>query len=276
MPVALADLPPLAVEMAGHLRAAGADVFGDDLVALWLHGGTTFADRPAVPGDLDACLVLRGLTTDEREPSSWKADPSSRPQRLMTSLAETSASTGIHVDLTVVVERDLEPGARPANGFHRARPNSDWAILRAHLAAGQFVTLLGPAPADLGIEAPTDDDLHYALDRELEHLERHVVEGDAADPYEATYAVWNCCRILRTVATGDAVCSKRTAGDWGLANLDERWRPAIEAAGRSYDGQATDDDRALLEATMPAIVEYARSQLAPFRPRPAGHVPRWS
>jgi hypothetical protein len=35
-----------------------------------------------------------------------------------------------------------------------------------------------------------------------EHLERHVHEGDAADPYEATYAIWNGCRVLHTLATG--------------------------------------------------------------------------
>jgi Aminoglycoside adenylyltransferase, C-terminal domain len=112
------------------------------------------------------------------------------------------------------------------------------------------------------------------LDRELEHLERHVYEGDAADPFEATYIIFNGCRILRTLETGSPVISKRSAGDWGLANLPPRWHEAIHAADRSYDGAASPEDNEVLRVTMPPFVEMVRQRL-PSKQRRSG-APRWS
>ena len=111
--------------------------------------------------------------------------------------------------------------------------------------------------------------------RELEHLERHVFEGDADDPYEATYAIWNGCRILYTLDTGSSVISKRAAGLWGLANLPAVWHPAIESANRAYDGMASIEDNQVLTATMAPFVQMVREHLAPTETRPPG-PPRWS
>ena len=113
------------------------------------------------------------------------------------------------------------------------------------------------------------------MDRELEHLERHVYEGDARDPYEATYAIWNGCRILYTLETGSPVVSKRAAGAWGLDHLPEQWHDAIRAADRAYDGKASPDDNELLRVAMPPFVEMVRQRLPITEPRPPG-PPRWS
>ncbi len=136
-------------------------------------------------------------------------------------------------------------GRLPSGAFEKNQRVTGWAVYRAHWLAGQYVLLHGRPPEEL-ITAPTTAELRRALDRELEHLERHVYEGDAADPYEATYAIFNGCRILRTLETGSPVISKRSAGEWGLANLPQRWHDAIRAAGRSYDGAATAEDNETL------------------------------
>jgi len=125
------------------------------------------------------------------------------------------------------------------------------------------------------VVAPTRAELERALDRELEHLERHVYEGDAADPYEATYAVWNGCRILYTLATGSPVISMRSAGDWALVHLPEERHAAIRAAGRAYDDDASAADDALLARTMAPFVAMVRERLPVTGPRPPG-PPRWS
>jgi streptomycin 3"-adenylyltransferase len=116
--------------------------------------------------------------------------------------------------------------------------------------------------------------MRRALDRELEHLERHVDEGDASDPDEATYAILNGCRILRTLETGSPVVSKRSAGDWGLENLPLRWHRVIRAAGRSYDGVASAQDIETLRVDMAPFVEMVRQGLPP-KQRRSGR-PRWS
>jgi hypothetical protein len=113
------------------------------------------------------------------------------------------------------------------------------------------------------------------LDRELEHLERHVHEGDAADPFEATYAIFNGCRILHTLETGSAVISKRSSGAWGLENLPLRWHRAIHAAGRSYDGAGSAEDIEVLRQTMGPFVDMVRQRLPRTNPRRA-ELPRWS
>src|SRR5262249_22479677 len=121
----------------------------------------------------------------------------------------------------------------------------------------------------------TPSELASSLDREVEHLERHVHDGDAADPYEATYAVWNGCRVLYTVATGSPVVSKRSAGAWGLEHLPARWHAAVPAAGRNYDRVADAHDVEVLRHDVPPFVAMVRAHVPITGPRPPG-PPRWT
>ena len=102
-----------------------------------------------------------------------------------------------------------------------------------------------------------------------------MFEGDADNPYEVTYAIWNGCRILYTLETGSPVISKRAAGLWGLTHLPAVWHPAIESANRAYDGRASIQDNQVLRAAMAPFVEMVRHRLPPTESRPPG-PPRWS
>jgi hypothetical protein len=178
------------------------------------------------------------------------------------------------VDADYLLTEEMSGHDRPRAAFFAARHHNRWPVVRAHWLAGQYVHLHGCRPEDV-VVAPRQDDLRRALSREIEHLERHVYEGDAADPYEATFAIWNGCRVLYTLTTGSPVVSKRSAGAWALANLPERWHAAVHAAGRAYDGVATAEDNELLRVTMPPFVEMVRAHLPYTTPRPPGHIPRW-
>jgi hypothetical protein len=136
------------------------------------------------------------------------------------------------------------------------------------------VPLLGREPPGW-VVPPSWNDLLADLDREVEHFERHVLNGDADNPYETTVAHLNGCRVLYTMATRDPVISKRSAGQWGQTSQPSVWRPAIEAALRSYDGQGTRTDLALLRKSMPLFVNYVRDRVPVVEPRPAG-TPRWT
>lgn len=269
------DLPPAAAAAAEHLRNQLLAILDDDVVAMWVDGGTTFPDRPLVPGDLDVCVVVANLIDDERDPQRWRDNPKSRPARVAAAQESVTRERERDLDVTYLVVDDMGSHDRPRAAFSAARHLNDWPVVRAHWLAGQYVHLHGRRPDEL-VVAPTAQDLRRALSREVEHLERHVHEGDAANPYEATFAIWNGCRVLYTLATGSPVVSKRSAGAWGLANLPERWHPAIHAAGRSYDGAASADDNELLRVTMPPFVEMVREQLPLTKPRPPGELPRWS
>jgi hypothetical protein len=273
--IPISDLPPAAAAAAEHLRDALLAILGDDFIAMWVHGGTTFPDRPLVVGDLDVCVVVANLKPDERNPERWHDDPTSRPARVAVAQQSVELEHDCNIDADYLVVDEIGGHDRPGAAFFAVRRHNGWPVVRAHWFAGQYVQLHGRRPDEL-VRPPTEEDLRRALSREIEHLERHVFEGDAADPYEATYAIWNGCRILFTLATGSPVVSKRSAGAWGLANLPERWHPAILAAGRAYDGVATAEDNELLRVTMPPFVEMVRERLPLTKPRPQDQLPRWS
>ncbi|MET0421468.1 MAG: aminoglycoside adenylyltransferase domain-containing protein, partial [Acidimicrobiia bacterium] len=274
MSIPLDELPPAAAEAALRLRRELTRILGDDLVGLWVDGGTTFPDRPLVPGDLDVCAVVTNVTPEERDSKRWHDDPESRPARLLAAQQMLEAEHGRHIDAVYLLLEEMGRHERPGTAFDHTQRENRWAIVREHWLAGQYVHLLGHLPEDV-VAPPRGEDTLRDLSREIEHLERHVYEGDAADPYEATFAMWNGSRVLHTLTTGNAVVSKRSAGDWALDHLPERWHPALHAAGRSYDGVAAAEDDEILRVTMPSFVAMIREQLPYATPRPPGYVPRW-
>ena len=274
MSVSIDELPVAAAQASRELVDGLDVVLGTDLVAAWLHGGTTFPDRPAVPGDLDIFVVVARATAAEGDPMIWKDDRGSRPRRAYSLQRSLARARGVAIDLNFVLEADADASDPPAEAFVVQRRVVSWPIHRAHWLAGQYVLLHGERPDQL-VVPPTQAEMLRALDRELEHIERHVYEGDAANPGEATYAIWNGCRVVYTVETGSPVISKRSAGAWALEHLPKRWHSAIQAAGRSYDGVANDEDRELLRLSMAPFVEMIRARLPITESRPPG-PPRWS
>jgi hypothetical protein len=115
-------------------------------------------------------------------------------------------------------------------------------------------------------------EIEAALSRELEHLERHVEEGDD-DPFEATYAICNGSRILYAVDTGDVAVSKRSGGVWALEHVPERWHEAIRAAGRAYDGEARPRDEQVLRQTVAPFVAMVRQHSSSGRSARSGRTP---
>jgi hypothetical protein len=125
------------------------------------------------------------------------------------------------------------------------------------------------------VPVPTWAELEVDIRRELEHIERHVVEGDD-DPHEATYSIFSGSRILHAIETGNVVISKRSAGAWALERLPDRWHPVLKAAGRAYDSQATPEDAAQLAADMAPVVEMVRERLPALAETSEDALPRWS
>jgi hypothetical protein len=174
-----------------------------------------------------------------------------------------------------VLADDARRPDAPRHAYREGRRDTSWAINRAHWLAGRYVHVFGREPAEI-VPAPTREELDIDLRRELEHIERHVVEGDT-DPYEATYALLNGSRILLSTATESVVTSKREAGAWALEHLPGRWHAALRAATRAYSGQATPDDITLLATEMAPFVAMVRERLPGAADEPATKgLPRWS
>jgi hypothetical protein len=244
------------------LRDRLRSLLGGDLVAMWAHGGTTSVGDPPHAGDLDTYVILARRPDEETE------------RRIEEAQHATAAAHGIEWDAWYVLADDAGRSDPPSHAWHEGRRDTSWAINRAHWLAGRFVGLHGAEPGDI-VTAPTWDELKQELDRELEHVERHVVEGDT-DAFEATYAILNGSRILRALATRDVVISKRAAGAWALEHVPDRWHDAVRAALRSYDGRAGVEDGDLLAREMVPFVGFVREQLPPTSDRDPAALPRWS
>ena len=262
MTVSLDHLPIAAAQAWARLRDEARTVLGDDLTALWGYGGTIFPDRSRRLGDLDTVAVLERVP-DERT-----------TRTLERAHAEIAREHGIEWDVWYVLATDAALGDPPPHALAPDRRLTSWAIDRAHWHSGCYVHLSGRRPEET-VLAPTWPEIEAALSRELEHLERHVEEGDD-DPSEATYAIWNGSRILYAIETGDVAISKRAGGMWALDHLPGSWHDAIRAANRAYDGEATPQDAEVLRATVAPFVAMVRERLPVADPRPAGSRPRWS
>ncbi len=239
-----------------------AAVLGDGIVAMWAYGGTISGDGRAHDGDLDTHVIL-----------SRRPDPGTA-RRIERAQEATAREHGVEWDVWYIVVDDARRSGPPPHAWREGRRDTSWALHRAHWLAGRYVNLHGAEPEGI-VTPPTWGELSGDLDRELEHVERHVVEGDT-DPYEAAYAILNGSRILRSLETHDVVISKRAAGAWALEHLPGRWDPAIRAALRSYDGQRTGEDVDLLATEMAPFVAFVREHLPAPSDRPRDALPRWS
>lgn len=262
MTVPLDQLPITAGQAWARLGDEARKSLGDDLTALWGYGGTVFPDRSRRLGDLDTVAILERVPDERTTRSLEQAE------------AAIAREHDIDWDIWYVLASDAVRTEPPPDALHPERRLTSWAIERAHWHAGHYVNLFGRAPEGL-VPPPTWPEIEAALSRELEHLERHVEEGDDY-PFEATYAIWNGSRILYAIDTGDVAISKRSGGVWALEHLPERWHEVIHTAGRAYDGEATPQDAEVLRESMAPFVAMVREHLPPVSPRAPGERPRWS
>lgn len=260
--IRLHELPGAAQSAWSDLRDRLAEILGDDLVAMWAHGGTASVADPAHGGDLDTYVIVART-------------PEAPATRLIEQAHDAIASEhGVEWDNWYVLADDARRLSPPRHAWLPDRRDTSWAIHRAHWLTGRFVSLHGALPGDV-VPTPTWEELIGELDRELEHIERHVFEGDT-DPFEATYALLTGSRILHALETQDVAVSKHAAGTWALEHLSDRWHPPLDAALRTYHGRGTDADASLLAAEMGPFVAFVRELLPPTWDRPADAPPRWS
>jgi hypothetical protein len=245
-----------------RLRDELQAILGEDLVAMWAYGGTIAPERPLRRADLDTHVIVK------RRPDERSA------QMIDDAHAAIAREHDVEWDAWYIAVQDARRPESPPHAFRDGRRDTAWALHRSHWLAGKYVHLYGLEPAKV-VPEPSWPELEADLDRELEHVERHLVEGDT-DPYEASYAILNGSRILHSIETRNAALSKRAAGTWALEHLPARWHPAIRAADRAYDGRANNEEVELLAAEMGPFVAMVRERLPAHDGRSPEAIPRWS
>ena len=230
-----------------RLRDGLLDVLGDDLVAMWAHGGTLASTQPRA-ADLDTYVIVAHR-------------PDAPTVQAIEQLQDSiEADLGVEWDAWYITADDAGQSRPPAHAFRVDRIDQSWAIQRVHWLAGRYWSLHG-SPTGGMVAAPTSAEIAADLGEEVEHLERHVAAGDT-DPYEATYAVLNGSRILYTLKSGDAAITKREAGAWAIDDLPDRWHPLVQAAIDNYEGRATAREVELLASGMAPFVAMVRDAMS--------------
>ncbi len=214
---------------------------GEKLYGAYMYGATVFEDGGR-PGDIDCHVVLRSRPTKaERE----------RLLALHDALARRFPPLGGEVDAWYVLLDDAKRPAPPQDRLRTGTRDEAWALHCAHVRAGRCVTLDGPQPIDI-FPPPAWDDVAAALMHELEFVR--------ASLEYAAYCVLNLCRIAHGFAERDVVVSKRSAAAWAAARFPE-WAPLVEAAIRSYEGEATAEDDEMLSREVPRFLAFAAERI---------------
>jgi hypothetical protein len=236
-----ADIQSIGAAFSGGLAA----ILDDKLYGVYLYGATVFEDGGPAQ-DVDCHVILRsGLTEEEQD----------RIRGLHRRLATTHPPLGGELDAYYILLADAR---RPDVPQHQLWPDIydwSWALHCAHIRAGYYATLYGPAPVAI-FPAPEWPAVAAALDHELDFITRNL-------QYPA-YGVLNLCRILYSFQTGDVAVSKRFCGRW-FSGVYPQWAGLIEAAIRHYDGRATTADEARLGQELGRFLEFTSGQIEATR-----------
>jgi hypothetical protein len=223
-------------------------ILGDKLYGLYIYGAAAFPDDMPT-GDIDFHVILTDpLTDDER----------SRLYELHDSLARDFPPLGVDMDGYYILLADARGTEPPQSQMWQRATDKSWALHRQHIRAGRVIGLHGPDPKEIYPPA-TWPEIEQALEEELQYVEDHL------DEYPH-YCILQLCRLTYSYETRDAVVSKAQASDWARHALPE-WRRHVELAGKSYAGQATEQDRQFMLAEIRAFLKFALARIERARQR---------
>jgi streptomycin 3"-adenylyltransferase len=263
-PGAPPGLPDSARAQIDEVVAGLAEVLGDSLVGVYLHGSAVLGSFNVDLSDIDLLAVSsRKLTFDEK----------ARIAALFSTVSARPAKVEIHLLAEPEVRRWRHPlpfdfhwgeswreafEANVADALSRQRAADP--DLAAHLTVtlGHGVALVGPPPGELLPQVPWSDyvdalitDLTWALD-----------SGRAT----ALYRTLSPARIWATLATGE-VHSKDSGAAWALEHLPADLSPVLAQALARYRGERAtfepkEDELARYAAHVVAEIGYLRADVA--------------
>ncbi len=217
-------------------------ILGDKLHGAYVFGAAAFPD--AIPSrDIDFHVILKSeLTGDER----------TRLEELHKSLARHFPPLGGEMDGYYILLSDALLNVPPRSQMWKCATDESWALHCEHIRAGRLIILFGPDPREM-YPKPTWSLLETALRGELAFIEKHLQEYP-------DYCILNLCRLIHSFETRDVVISKAQAAEWACKELPE-WKRHFELAIKSYNNQATSEDRRFLLTEVEPFLKFARKRI---------------
>jgi nucleotidyltransferase-like protein/aminoglycoside adenylyltransferase-like protein len=239
-----------AAEVAQEIADSCAELLGDRLVAVILHGSLVLGDYSPASSDVDLlAIVERPLTDDELAALAElvlarRGKAAGIDLRVVTKAAAGEPTESPAMELYIGVHHDHEP-----EQLRRIVGERDLvAELSMVRAVGR--SLVGPDPTAVVAAMPAEWVVAYGD----ELLERWQQLTDDAE--HAALMVLTACRIWRFAVEG-VHCSKTEAARWAL--LQGPALPAVEAALRRRIG---DTNGQIAPADIAALLAGVRAELA--------------
>ena len=205
------------------------DLFGEDLVGVYLHGSLAMGCFNPEKSDIDLLIVV------EEEPSD-----SVKRAFLEETVRFNAEAPEKGIELSIVTRDAVKPFRYPTPFvFHFSTGHLERVLeepedyvrtmkgtdkdLAAHVTITRRYgkTLYGPPIPEVFGEVSREeylDSLWYDIESAAEDMEEAPV-----------YVTLNLCRVLAYVREGK-ILSKKEGGEWGFAHVPEAFRPQVEAA----------------------------------------------
>lgn len=217
-----------------------ADLLGDNLAGVYLHGSLAMGCYMPPGSDIDVLAVVRAPLALPTLEALGRAVPAYVDQRpgigsIEFSIITLDAAQNIPNPMPYEFHYSCTWHERLLRGeVDYAQPRFD-PDLFAHLTCvrQRGICLMGEGISDVFGQVPRElflasvlEDFNWVLGGEL-----------TAQP---VYGVLNICRVLQLLTEHEStVYSKAEGGAWGLKHLPERFAPLIRQALTAYRGEAT-------------------------------------
>lgn len=221
------------------------NVFGDDLVGLYLTGSLSYDDFDEERSDIDLAAVLKKPASPEKIELAKKLHLDA--EQKYEKWAKRIECSYIPLEM---LSNILPPKApRPyvgAGTFYPEAPYGNEWLINQYFLYKYGIALIGPdfkalvKPIDIA-------DVQKASVRDLYEEWKPKIR-DAAyleDSHQQSYVVLNLCRILYSVMCNDAV-SKKVATSWAK-NEYPQWKDLIEAADSWHYGIKIERQKEVVE-----------------------------
>jgi predicted nucleotidyltransferase len=236
---------------AEQLASACADVLGDAIVAVILHGSLARGDFVPGRSDIDLLVIVAESLSEEQVAAVRSTLEQRAPARVDLRIVTRATAAAPTRSPALEAGFVLHPGEEPELEA-RAAEEPDLVVelwvARAHgrsLAGRPPDATIAPVPREWLIEVG---------DRQLAAWER--LTGDAE---HAEFMVLTACRIWRFAAEG-VHCSKTAAGRWALAR-----DPSLTAVDEALRQRTVDPSTRIRDDAIAHILARVRRELAAHR-----------
>jgi hypothetical protein len=241
-PIRETELPKETRDLCRAFLHGLQTVLGPKLHAVYLYGAVAFPEGGAT-GDIDFHVILRDKL-DHRQVAALRA--------LHQRMGRDHPPLGRELDGYYILLEDARLSTPPRHQWLDGAVDAAWALHRAHILAGRYITLYGPDPRTI-YRAPDWPELAETLHDELDYVKSHIEEYPA-------YCVLNLCRLMYSFHTRDVVISKRAAARWAR-QVHPEWQSLVGAAERTYDRAATQADAELLKRKIGSLYAFAVARI---------------